>query len=145
MIDSRKDTVLVTGSSGLIGTEVCNRLGQRFNVVGFDRDGGPHPPPVAECVCVDLTSDESVAAGLERVRFGYGERLASVIHLAAYYDFSGEPSDKYETITVQGTARFLRELQNFQVEQFVFSSTMLINLDASRAHSCASARCDRER
>ncbi len=122
-----KHTIIVTGSSGLIGTAVCNRLGKRFNVVGFDREGPPHPPPSAECVCVDLTSDASVAAALERVRTGYGERVTSVIHLAAYYDFSGEPSEKYETITVQGTERLLRELQNFQVEQFVFSSTMLVH------------------
>ena len=127
MISSNKETVLVTGSSGLIGTEVCNRLGDRFNVVGFDRAGPPEPPPTAECVCVDLTSDQSVHTGMERVRFAYGERIASVIHLAAYYDFSGEPSEKYETITVQGTERLLRELQSFQVEQFVFSSTMLVH------------------
>lgn len=122
-----KETVLVTGSSGLIGTALCNRLGERFSVVGFDREGPPHPPPVAECVCVDITSDQSVREGLQRVRTGYGERIASVIHLAAYYDFSGEPSEKYETITVQGTERLLRELQPFQVEQFVFSSTMLVH------------------
>lgn len=122
-----KETVLVTGSSGLIGTAVCNRFGEHFNVVGFDRAGAPHPPPIAECVCVDLTLDESVREGLERVRVGYGERIASVIHLAAYYDFSGEPSEKYETITIQGTERLLRELQNFEVEQFVFSSTMLVH------------------
>lgn len=127
MPDTNKETVLVTGSSGLIGTAVCNRLGGRFNVVGFDRAGPPHPPPVAECVCVDLTSDKSVREALERVRVGYGERLGSVIHLAAYYDFSGEPSEKYETITVQGTERLLRELQSFHVEQFVFSSTMLVH------------------
>jgi nucleoside-diphosphate-sugar epimerase len=61
------------------------------------------------------------------VRHGYGERIASVIHLAAYYDFSGEPSPKYEEITVQGTGRLLRGLKGFQVEQFVFSSTMLVH------------------
>jgi hypothetical protein len=32
-----------------------------------------------------------------------GQRIASVIHLAAYYDFSGEPSRPYEQITVRGT------------------------------------------
>jgi nucleoside-diphosphate-sugar epimerase len=127
MPDTNKETILVTGSSGFIGRAACNRLGQRFNVVGFDREGAPHPPPVAECVCVDLTSDQSVREGLERVQVGYGERIASVIHLAAYYDFSGEPSEKYETITVQGTERLLRELQKFEVEQFVFSSTMLVH------------------
>lgn len=120
------DTILVTGSSGFVGSAVVNRLASEFPVVGFDRDGPPHPPPSAECVCVDLTSDESVLAGLNRVRFGYGDRIGSVIHLAAYYDFSGEPSSKYDEITIQGTERLLRGLREFRVEQFVFSSTMLV-------------------
>jgi nucleoside-diphosphate-sugar epimerase len=120
-------TVIITGSSGLIGSTLVSCLAARYRVVGFDLERPPHPPPVAECVCVDLTSDESVQAGLDRVRHGYGERIASVIHLAAYYDFSGEPSSKYEEITVQGTGRLLRGLAAFQVEQFVFSSTMLVH------------------
>jgi nucleoside-diphosphate-sugar epimerase len=127
MPDTKKETVVVTGSSGLIGTAVCHHLARKFNVIGFDRAGDPEPPPTAECVCVDLTSDKSVQRGLERVRYGYGDRIASVIHLAAYYDFSGEPSDLYEKITVQGTERLLRELQRFQVGQFIFSSTMLVH------------------
>jgi nucleoside-diphosphate-sugar epimerase len=49
-----------------------------------------------------------------------------VIHLAAYYDFSGEPSPLYRTLTVEGTRRLLRALQQFKVEQFVFSSTLLV-------------------
>lgn len=122
-----KNVVIVTGSSGLIGSAVINCLAEHFRIVGFDREGPPHPPPAAECVCVDLTSDESVQRGLERVRQGYGERIASVIHLAAYYDFSGEPSPKYEEITVRGTERLLRGLKSFRVEQFVFSSTMLVH------------------
>jgi nucleoside-diphosphate-sugar epimerase len=58
--------------------------------------------------------------------------VASVIHLAAYYDFFGAPSSKYDEITVQGTGRLLRELrgQGFDVEQFAFSSTMLIHRPA---------------
>src|SRR2546425_7791053 len=104
---SPKETILVTGSSGLIGSATCVRLARQFEVVGFDREGWPHPPKEAECVCVDVTSDRSVQHGLERVRYAYGERIASVIHLAAYYDFSGEPSPNYEQITVRGTERLL--------------------------------------
>jgi len=46
-----------------------------------------------------------------RIRYAYGERIASGIHLAAYYDFSGEPSPLYDEITVRGTERLLRALQ----------------------------------
>lgn len=126
-MSSSPDVVLVTGSSGLIGSAACNRFAQQYRVVGFDREGPPHPPPRAECVCVDLTSDESVQHGLMRVRSGYGSQLASVIHLAAYYDFSGEPSPLYEDLTVRGTERLLRGLSGFEVEQFIFSSTMLVH------------------
>ncbi|MGH3114738.1 MAG: NAD-dependent epimerase/dehydratase family protein, partial [Gaiellaceae bacterium] len=81
----------------------------------------------AECVCVDVTSEESVRAGFDRVRYAYGDRIASVIHLAAYYDFSGEPSPKYEEVTVRGTGRLLQALRGFDVGQLVFSSTILVH------------------
>ena len=126
-VEDRAGVVVVTGSSGLIGRAVVRRLAPRFRVVGFDREGWPHPPREAECVCVDLTSEASVTAGFERVRYGYGERIASVIHLAAYYDFSGEPSPLYEELTVRGTGRLLHALRAFEVGQLVFSSTMLVH------------------
>lgn len=121
------ETVLVTGSSGLIGRAAVVRLAEKFQVAGFDRDGDPYPPPQAECICVDLTSDQSVEAGFTRVRIGYGGRIASLVHLGAYYSFSGEPSPMYERVTVRGTERLLRALQGFETEQFIFSSTMLVH------------------
>ncbi|MBY0496455.1 MAG: NAD(P)-dependent oxidoreductase [Cyanobacteria bacterium] len=121
------EVVLVTGSSGFIGRAVIRRLARGSRIIGFDRDGGPHPPPEAECIGVDLTSDESVRAAFERVRYAYGGQIASVIHLAAYYDFSGEASPLYDEITVRGTGRLLGALQAFDVDQFVFSSTMLVH------------------
>jgi nucleoside-diphosphate-sugar epimerase len=63
------------------------------------------------------------------VRELHGNTLASVMHFAAYYDFSGAPSPLYEKITVGGTGRLLRLLREMglRVEQFVFSSTMLVH------------------
>ncbi|MDO8502001.1 MAG: vitamin K epoxide reductase family protein [Gemmatimonadaceae bacterium] len=125
-----KGIILVTGSNGLIGQAVMRRFVGRFtDVVGFDRKAPAPPPPGCVHVAVEITSDESVREGLRMIRAHHGERIASVIHLAAYYDFFGEPSPKYEEITVQGTGRLLRELraQGFQIEQFVFSSTMLVH------------------
>ena len=119
--------VIVTGSSGLIGAAVVKALALHYRIVGFDRPGLPEPPPQADSVGVDLTRPESLRHGLEHVRAVYGAQIASVIHLAAYYDFSGEPSELYEQVTIRGTERLLRALQDFQVEQFVFSSTMLVH------------------
>lgn len=133
-MDEPEDVVIVTGSSGLIGAAAVRRFARRLRVVGFDRAGDSRPPIQVECVCVDVTSDESMKAGLGRVRYAYGERIASVIHLAAYYDFSGAPSPKYEAVTVRGTERLLRGLQGFQVGQFVFSSTMLVHKPSEPGH-----------
>lgn len=127
-----KETILVTGSSGRIGYPLAKRLAESFNVVGFDRRAPSHPPPSAECLYVDLTVEESVRRGLQAIRDLHGDRIASVIHLAAYYDFSGAPSPLYDRITVQGTRRLLRLLQDLKVEQFIFSSTSLVHTPSSK-------------
>jgi nucleoside-diphosphate-sugar epimerase len=126
---SRNDTkpiVIVTGSSGLIGTHIIKRLATAYRIVGLDKEGGLYPPPEAECVNFDITDPASIKAAFERIRYGYGNRIASVVHLAAYYDFSGKPSPLYEEVTVKGTEKLINELHNFQVDQFIFSSTNLI-------------------
>lgn len=60
-MDPKRDVVIVTGSSGLIGSATAERLSERFAVVGFDREGPPHPPPSVDCVSVDITSTTAFA------------------------------------------------------------------------------------
>ena len=122
--------IIVTGSNGSIGQAVMRRFVGRFGeVVGFDRKAPKPPPPGCVYVPVEITSDESVRTGLQTIREHHGQHVASVIHLAAYYDFFGRPSSMYDDITVRGTGRLLRGLHelDFTVEQFVFSSTMLVH------------------
>jgi nucleoside-diphosphate-sugar epimerase len=125
----KKHLVLVTGASGLIGARTADRLSNDYRVIGLDRPGLPHPPLSADNVPCDISSDGSVKNALTVIRTKYGSALASVIHLAAYFDFSGEPSPKYREVTIEGTRRLLRGLHDlqFQVEQFIFSSTMLVH------------------
>lgn len=126
--------MLVTGSSGLIGRAVIPRLSPPHTVLGLDRDPPPHPPPQAECICVDLSSTKRVEQAMERVRTAHGTRIASLVHLAAYYGFSGRPSPLYEEVTVQGTKRLLDALADLDVEQVVFSSTMLVHAPTTPGH-----------
>ncbi len=99
-MNKEKETILITGTSGRIGYPLAKRLAESFNVVGFDRKAPSHPPPSAECLYVDLTSEKSVRRALQAIYELHGNHIASVIHLAAYYDFSGAPNPLYDKITV---------------------------------------------
>jgi len=128
-MNQKREIVLITGASGRIGDAVMQRLTGRFSdVVGFDRKA-PSPPPLG-CIYipVDITSDDSLQDGLRILREHHGTHIAAVVHLAAYYDFLGKPSPKYDEITVEGTRRLLRGLRDgFEVGQFIFASTMLVH------------------
>ena len=123
---SAKPILLVTGSTGLIGTRVTKEFASDFEVIGLDLKRPQTTIAGTHFVECDLTKDESVVGALNVVRDNHGDRLASVIHLAAYYDFSGEPSEVYRKLTVEGTFRLLRKLREFQTQQFVFSSSLLV-------------------
>jgi len=132
-LETSKGIIIVTGSNGRIGDAVMRRLAGRFDmVVGFDRKAATPPPPDCVYIPVEITSDDSVRDGLRTIGEHHGRQVASVIHLAAYYDFLGRPSPLYQDITVQGTRRLLRGLREgeFRVGQFVFSSTMLVHRPA---------------
>ncbi len=118
--------IVVTGSDGLIGSAVIRAIHSDYDVVGLDNDTASNLDDIHDLIFCDLTKSESVREAFRQLRQRHGDRIASFIHLAAYYDFAGEDSPLYEELTVDGTARVLRELQSFDVEQFVFSSTLLV-------------------
>jgi nucleoside-diphosphate-sugar epimerase len=121
-MDAHKPVVLITGSSGRLGQAISARLADAYTIVGLERscqgDG---------CITADITSDEALEKAGTELRACYGSRIASVIHLAAFYDFTGEPNPLYDEVNVHGTRRLLRLLQAFRVEQFVYPSTMLVH------------------
>ena len=122
-----KPVVVITGSNGLIGSAIATRFKDEFTLVGLDLGEQRQTSRVDAFLPCDLTRDDSVDAAVTHIQQRFGDRIASVIHLAAYYDFSGEPSDLYERVTVQGTGRLVRALRRLIVEQFLFSSTLLVH------------------
>ncbi|MBS3904729.1 MAG: NAD(P)-dependent oxidoreductase [Simkania sp.] len=122
-----KGVIIVTGSSGRIGANVVQRLGTDYRIVGFELLKALYASSNEELVPVDIGSDESVHQAFTHIRHFYGNKISAVIHLAAYYSFSDQNYANYERITVRGTERLLRTLQNFEVGQFIFSSTMLVH------------------
>lgn len=119
--------VVITGGSGLIGSKLARRLIRDHRVVTLDLAGDPASPAEVDLICTDLTSDTSVARAIDRIELVHGGHVASLVHLAAYYDFAGRDSPLYEEVTIEGTERLLGEMQRLQLDQVVFSSTMLVH------------------
>ena len=122
--------IAVTGAAGNLGRSVAKALTDGYRIVGLDRQAreiGKEPDDSYPIIAIDLQSDESVAAALQAFRNAYGPRIASVVHLAAYFDFTGEDNPLYQSVNVDGTRRLLRALQGFEVAQFLYISTMLVH------------------
>jgi nucleoside-diphosphate-sugar epimerase len=81
--------ILITGSSGFLGSAIASRLVQHHRVVGLDTAEPKQPVAGVETILVDLTADENVREALAKIRQRFGSHVVSVIHLAAYYDLSG--------------------------------------------------------
>lgn len=119
-----QEIVVITGATGNLGRSLAEDFASDYQIVGFDRTPKDAGFPV---IAADFSQDASVELALARFREAFGVRIASVIHLVAYFDFTGEDNPLYREVNVDGTTRLLRGLQAFDVEQFVYASTMLVH------------------
>jgi len=120
------DTIVVTGCSGRIGRAVIHKYrDQNVNIIGFDIVEPSFSQSRFEFMKVDLTSDESVNQAFQAIRSKYGSTITSVIHLAAYYNFTGGAWELYDKLTIKGSERLLAAAKKGECEQFIFSSSML--------------------
>jgi nucleoside-diphosphate-sugar epimerase len=119
-----KPAVLLTGAAGNLGRSIAAALAPDYLPIGIDRSGEADFPVIA----ADLTEADEIARALDDVRARVGDRLASVIHLAAFFDFSGEEHPLYERLNVEGSRLLVRGLRaRFEVEQLLYASTMLVH------------------
>lgn len=124
MASAAKPIVLITGAAGNIGRSLAAALSDAYAVVGLDRPGTKADFAL---IAADFTDDASISRAMTEFREAHGSRIASVIHLVAFFDFTGEKNPLYDSVNVEGTRRLLRALTEFEVEQFVYSSTMLVH------------------
>ncbi len=121
-----KGLILVTGCSGRIGSRVIDFFADEYQVIGFDMVPPKKPHPKMEFMKMDLSSEEAIAKVFKTVKEKFGDHVISMVHLAAYYSFTGDHPELYDKITVRGTERMLHHMQDFNCEQFIFSSTQLV-------------------
>lgn len=122
--NEERPLVVITGAAGNLGRSIAKALMDSYRIVGLDQVADCGSFPIIEA---DLTSEQSIGTALAKVGEDHGRRIASVIHLAAYFDFSGEDHPLYESLNVEGTRKLLRALREFDVGQFLYTSTMLVH------------------
>ncbi len=137
------DALIITGASGRLGAALALHLRDRYRyrVVAFDRAGPPLPPEGVEAIDLDLSTDEGVRAAFVAFRARHGDRVASVLHFAAYYDFTGDDDPRYEKVNVDGSARLIRGLRQsgLRASQFVYASSMVVHAPGEPGRPIAEA------
>ncbi len=120
-----KPFIMITGADGALGRLLTQAFKFQYQIIRIDRPGN-------SCdVEIDLSRENSVNLGMKLVAEKFGRRLKAVFHLAAYFDFSGKDSPLYQALNVDGTRYLLNSLQDFEVDRFIYPSTMLIHKPCS--------------
>ncbi len=132
--------ILITGSSGFIGTALVKRLSSD-RVIGLDRVPGPADSACTHSYRIDIADREGLFDVLKDVRSRFGPRLDCVFHLAAYYDFSNKRDPLYVKVNEEGTRNLLEALAEFEeVGAFIFTSSTAVmkglNVKDSGTDSC---------
>jgi nucleoside-diphosphate-sugar epimerase len=112
--------VLVTGSSGFVGSSLAARLEREgLTVVGLDLRAGRTPT-----VSTDITDGAQVRDAFQRLR------PRRVIHTAAIVDDRGDPS-LFRAVNVTGTDHIVAACEAFDVKRLVhISSVVVLGLDS---------------
>jgi nucleoside-diphosphate-sugar epimerase len=124
MAKGSKPIVLITGAAGNIGRTLAANLAGEYAVVGLDQPGRSADFPL---LTADFGDERSLNWAIAEFRRRFGGRIASVLHLVAYFDFTGKENELYRSVNVDGTRHLLRALRACEVEQFVYASTMLVH------------------
>jgi nucleoside-diphosphate-sugar epimerase len=119
-----RPVVLITGAAGNLGRTLAAALAADYRIAGLDIRSAAADYPI---FAADFANAAAVELAMSRVRERVGGRIASVVHLVAYFDQTGEDNPLYRAVNVEGTRNLLRALRAFEVEQFLYASTMLVH------------------
>jgi len=118
--------IAITGASGFLGRLLVQLLRRRHKVVAFDRrplvEAEMAGHPNVEWHQLDLVDRPAVDDTIDRIRSG--GRVHVLIHLAAYYDFTGEEHPEYQRTNVGAMRSLLDASRRLDLEHFVFASSV---------------------
>jgi nucleoside-diphosphate-sugar epimerase len=118
--------MIITGATGFLGSQLVRQLRREYRIVALGRrDPVEARAPVGagiEWFRVDIADFDGLKQVFERVRELGGARL--LLHMAAYYDFTGDDNPEYYRTNVLGTENLIKLAEPLQLRRFIFASSI---------------------
>ena len=118
-----RQTVLITGASGFIGTELIARLGKKYYIIGIDKILHKDRDSSVLWYKADISDKKHLGEIFSEIKAKVSGRIDYVFHLAAYYDMLNEENKMYRETNENGTRYLLENLMDFNVNNFIFTSS----------------------
>jgi nucleoside-diphosphate-sugar epimerase len=118
--------VVITGASGFLGRRVLDLLKSQYRLSGIDlrsqSESGVPKHPNIRWHQFDICNEKALGAVCREIRDA-GE-IHAVIHLAAYYDFTGDDHPEYQRTNVDGLRNLLEQCRTLKPKRFIFASSL---------------------
>lgn len=120
-------TIIITGSSGFLGSAICADLSRDSNVIGMDcRDPSialQQRAPEVRWQNIDISDTVGVNAVFDCIAARY-TRIDFVLHMAAFYHFGQHWLPEYERVNIRGLRNVLKGASRVGTKRFVFAGSI---------------------
>ena len=130
--------VMVTGSSGFIGSHLADALEkQGFNVVLFDAVPSKFKSPTQKEIIGDILKSEDIENAMEGCDV--------VFHFAAQADISSSSNMPTKTINANiiGTQNILEAARKYKVRRIIFASTIYVYSELGSFYRVSKQACEK--
>ena len=121
-----KTGVIITGATGFLGKRLVRELRKSYRVFAIGRrtprEAGAPEGPGIHWLRLDISDFHRLQQAFCWVREMGGADLC--LHLAAYYDFTGEDNPEYWRSNVIGTRNMLELSAPLKLKAFIFASSV---------------------
>lgn len=129
MSEVKLPRLILTGASGFIGRNFVETYIEEFEIFAIARRSQsevdiPRHKNI-HWFLADIAHQNSINKIFSEIQAGGGADY--LIHLAAYFDFSNEPSPEYERTNVLGTKIIFEEAQVLGLKRFIFASSLVVS------------------
>ena len=125
-MDMDKPGVIITGATGFLGSRLVKRLNRDYRIFAIalrsPKEAGVFDGPGIHWFQVHIGHFDRLREVFSHIREMGGADL--LLHLAAYYDFTGHENPEYTNTNVTGTRNVLELSVPLKLRKFIFTSSV---------------------